>query len=125
MLKSTLPVHPRALKTEDCGTVADYKMNKRQKQKFTYDKTAKPRKALQERDRVRLHGGRSWSKTGMVVGIHLNPMSYMVKGDDRTELRRNRIQLQHTPTEQPAECNPSAASEDLAAESTEETCSES
>jgi len=35
---------------------------------------------------MRLHDGRSWSKTGTFVGIHPNPRSYMVKRDDGMQL---------------------------------------
>ena len=73
-------------KPQECGRIAEYKMKERQKQKIAHDKTAKPRKPLQEGDRVRLHDGRSWSKTGPVVGIHPNPRSYVVKRDDGTQL---------------------------------------
>jgi len=69
-----------------------------ERQKFYYDKHAKPLKGLQEGDSVRYRKGKSW-EPAVVVNEHSSPRSYNITTDRGINLRRNRVHLQRTTQE--------------------------
>ena len=60
-----------------------------QRQKFYYDRHAKPLKGLGPEENVRVRENRSWVPT-VVTDIWPTPRSYVVKTESGTSLRRNR-----------------------------------
>ena len=46
---------------------------------------------------MRIHEGKTWSRLGVIVGIHEDPRSYIVRTDKGTVIRRNRRDLLKIP----------------------------
>lgn len=67
-----------------------------QRQKFYYDRHAKPLKGLEPEETVRVRDNRAWVQA-VITDIWLTPRSYVIKTESRTSLRRNTKHLGKQP----------------------------
>lgn len=86
-----LPCHKSLLKPRLAKNVKINLKNKQIKQKFYYDKKARPMRKLKCNERVfiRKPDGSKWFK-GNVIKRNVNPRSYFVKNEDGSTYVRNR-----------------------------------
>ena len=66
-----------------------------EKQKFYYDKGAKPLKPLESGDTIRYYKEKTW-EPAVVVNRHDAPRSYNIEAESGSKLRRNRVHLRKT-----------------------------
>lgn len=61
--------------------------------KNQYDKHARDLPALNISQTVRFHQGKNWDHLGQVMQTHKTPLSYILRTDKDTTIRRNRRDL--------------------------------
>jgi transposase InsO family protein len=87
-IKQLIPttVHPKSVRPQ--------MLSAKQKQKYYYDKSAKPHPKLQQNENVRIQSGKTW-KPAKVISVH-DDHSYVVQTPDGAIYRRNRRHLNKT-----------------------------
>ena len=88
-LKSKLPTAAELLQPRMELDAREKLLAAQEKQKFYYDRHAKPLKGLELEERVRVKENGSWTPL-VVTDVWSTPRSYMVKTESGNTLRRNR-----------------------------------
>lgn len=98
---STIPTKSTALTTQNAARITQDIVRRRERQKKTYDKSARPLPELTAGQSVRIQPAdrsHEW-KTGVCVE-RVNPRTYRVRTEDGTQLIRNRRYLAAIPVSQ-------------------------
>ena len=105
-IRTTLPVHPSKLTSEEHAQFTETRRLQHEKQKMYFDKQGKkPLTDLQTGEQVRMLDTKSgtWLTKATITGTH-SPRSYFVQASDGATYRRNREHLRPIP--QPMEPEP-------------------
>ena len=94
-LRDKLPVKSSSLDPKIPINAREQLLKCQEKQKFYYDKGAKPLKPLESGDTIRYYKEKTW-EPAIVVNRHDAPKSYNIEAESGSKLRRNRVHLRKT-----------------------------
>ena len=91
-LRSNLPTMTQVLRPQVTLNAHEKLGAAHQRQKFYYDRHAKPLKGLEPEETITVRENRAWVQA-VITDRWLTPRSYVIKTESRTSLRRNRKHL--------------------------------